>query len=463
MNLKKCLACVLAFWGLFQFSANAITADSITFYKNETWANILSIATTQQKMIFVDVYTSWCGPCKAMDKKTFKEADVATYFNQNFINVKLDAEKGEGVELSKKYAVNSYPTYLFLDNQGNLLATFGGFMKGDKFLSKTKEIQQSIQNLATLEQTYNAGKREPAFLAMYAKALQMAGKPFVAVFDEYWQARNKPTEPTTQDLQLAYQLISNADRDFIDYKSTLIQTCLQNHEALTKIYRKDSVRYAMSGILKENVRYYTRQKKEQDFEALLGLLAQQESKKKINSKEEKQFRLEFYEETAQWERYFPIALDMNKDFEKDYSLKKIAAMDSLVLKMMKYMKEKENNDVLADMDLKEISMKSEATEVLCEFAWNFYEHTENPAYLQEALKWTTHALMLDEDAFTLTTHAHLLEKNKRKKEAVKTAQKAIQKADKELLTAKDEEDKKDIQEMKDKANALLDRLNKKKK
>ncbi len=462
MNFQKHLACLLILLCIMSAPVRAMVADSIAFYKTETWANLLGIAQKEKKIIFIDVYTAWCGPCKAMDKKTFKEAEVAQYFNQTFVNVKLDAEKGEGVELSKKYKVNSFPSYLFVNEKGELLATFGGFMKAEAFLKKTKETLKTIQTLASLEQAYQAGKREPEFLATYTLALKEAGKSFVDTFDQYWQARNKPTEPTEKDLNLAYQLINDRQRGLIDYESALMQTCLQNREALYKLHEEDSVKDAIKDILKDNVRHYTRQKDEKRFEEILKILEAQETKKNGFKYEEQQYRLDFYKQSEQWERYFPVAIETNKGYEKQYSLKSIASMDSMTKNIMKYMKENKMADVLEDLDLKEISMKGHAVRTLTEFAWDFHDHTENPAYLQEALKWSAHALMLEENTETLTIQAHLLAKNNQRKEASKLAKKATNVAEKEMASAKDEEDKKDIQEIKAKADTLLKKLKQKK-
>jgi len=68
----------------------------------------------ENKLVFVDCFTTWCGPCKYMDANVFTNDSVADYFNDNFINVKLDMEKGEGEVFAGRYRVRSYPTYMFL-------------------------------------------------------------------------------------------------------------------------------------------------------------------------------------------------------------------------------------------------------------------------------------------------------------------------------------------------------------
>ena len=57
------------------------------------------------KMVFIDSYTSWCGPCKIMAKEVLPLKEVGDFLNERFVCVKYDMEKGEGPEIAKKYRV----------------------------------------------------------------------------------------------------------------------------------------------------------------------------------------------------------------------------------------------------------------------------------------------------------------------------------------------------------------------
>jgi len=103
--------------------------------------DVLTKAKAENKMVFVDVYTTWCGPCKQMVKNIFPLKEVGDFYNNNFINYKLDAEdiKVNGPELSEKYNVGSFPSYLFLDSNGKLAYTTGGSMSAEMFLKAGKK------------------------------------------------------------------------------------------------------------------------------------------------------------------------------------------------------------------------------------------------------------------------------------------------------------------------------------
>src|SRR5476649_1062437 len=82
--------------------------DKCIQFDHSTWAELLAKAKQQNKMIFVDAYTTWCGPCKWMAKNVFTNDTVAEFYDKTFICAKIDMEKGEGPELAKKYEVRAY-------------------------------------------------------------------------------------------------------------------------------------------------------------------------------------------------------------------------------------------------------------------------------------------------------------------------------------------------------------------
>lgn len=88
-------------------------ADGIAF-RELSFPEALKRAEVEDKLLFVDCFTTWCGPCKRLSKVVFKDSLVADYFNRHFVNLKMDMEKDEGVELRKKYGVHAYPTLLLL-------------------------------------------------------------------------------------------------------------------------------------------------------------------------------------------------------------------------------------------------------------------------------------------------------------------------------------------------------------
>lgn len=160
--------------------------DGISFEQGD-WQAVLDLARQENKPIFLDVYTSWCGPCKMMANKVFTQQEAGDYFNANFINYKIDAEKGEGVAIAKKYQVNSYPTCLFLTSEGKIVSSFVGAKDVKSLL---KEGSTALKNyrilpeLEVLEAEYNHENRQKEFLQKYCtKREEFGTKGGQPVFD----------------------------------------------------------------------------------------------------------------------------------------------------------------------------------------------------------------------------------------------------------------------------------------
>ena len=112
---------------------HADSEEGIQFFKG-SWGEALQKAKEDNKPIFLDVYASWCGPCKKLKKETFPNADAGTYFNENYINVTLDAEKGDGIELAKSLNVHAYPSLFILNSEGDPVVYYPGYLWPDDLI-----------------------------------------------------------------------------------------------------------------------------------------------------------------------------------------------------------------------------------------------------------------------------------------------------------------------------------------
>jgi thioredoxin 1 len=115
-------------------------ADKGIVFTKGTWAEILKKAKTEKKVIFFDAYTTWCGPCKLLQKNVFTRADVAEVFNKNFINVKFDMESGEGPMLAEKYPLQGYPTLFFINPDGSVVKEVIGYQNPETLIKIGKKI-----------------------------------------------------------------------------------------------------------------------------------------------------------------------------------------------------------------------------------------------------------------------------------------------------------------------------------
>jgi thioredoxin-related protein len=117
-----------------------IKANTEISFHSGTFSEALEIARNENKPVFLDISTAWCGYCKRMKAKVYTDSNVADYFNTTFINVMVDAEKGEGIEIAKKYGAKGYPTFVFINPDGSISKQTSGYRNPEKFLALAKEL-----------------------------------------------------------------------------------------------------------------------------------------------------------------------------------------------------------------------------------------------------------------------------------------------------------------------------------
>jgi thioredoxin-related protein len=159
------------------FSLLSMTPDRrlLTTEENVNWMSFeqaIEKSKTDKRKIFIDVYTSWCGWCKVMDRNTFSDPKVAKLLNEKFYSVKLNAEQREDIhfnghtfkfiasgnngyhELAASLLNNqlSYPTVVFLDEDFAMIGPVAGYRQAPEFYMITQFIGENHYKKEKLEE-----------------------------------------------------------------------------------------------------------------------------------------------------------------------------------------------------------------------------------------------------------------------------------------------------------------------
>ena len=129
------IAVILFVWA---FAINAQTME----FRKISWEEAKASAHKEKKGIFVDVYTSWCVPCKKMEA-VFADSAVAAYMSEHFISIRLDAEKESDYALFKLYRPSAYPTFYWFNAQGELSDVKTGYMPADVFIENAENARKN--------------------------------------------------------------------------------------------------------------------------------------------------------------------------------------------------------------------------------------------------------------------------------------------------------------------------------
>ncbi|MEM7102109.1 MAG: thioredoxin family protein [Bacteroidota bacterium] len=347
-------------------------AQSGIEFKTEGWEDALAEAKKSDKLIFLDAYTSWCGPCKAMAKNVFPVEEVADFYNQNFVNVKLDMEKGEGITVAETYSVRMYPSLLFVNGYGDIVHRSVGYHDVAQFVDLGKEALNPASQLMTLAARYEKGERNQELLKSYTRACYNTyegGHGKLAM--QYLETQDDWS--TADNMEFLIQYVEEADTKPYKY-------LIANRAAFNEMFGEERVSNRIKNMVQSAVfsgqgepislsdvdRYYAE---------AFGADAGQHSS---------EFRMMYYQRARDFANYASQAVEHYGKYDAKHW--------------------NELNGV----------------------AWTFFEVVEDKKMLKKALKWGKASVKMDNNVYNNDTVAALLYKLGKKGKAKKQAEYTIE-------------------------------------
>lgn len=357
------------------FAAFASFSQGIEFEHDKSFDEVLAMAKAENKVIFMDCFTTWCGPCKRLAAAVFPDPEVGEYFNAHFINTKFDMEKGDGQTIARRYEIRAYPTLLWIDGNGDVKHKVVGGLD-PKGLIEAGQVVGGTESpkLPEFQKKYDSGDRDPVFVEQYISLLPKSNPNFNTVFDSYLKSLK------TEDLKNTNhaKCILNATNDFNSLGAKYI---LQNRAAFANYIGAEKldakVKTMASNALSDAVKT-----------------------KNTNILTQAQSYLKSYSPT--------LANSVGAKLNMEYALK---------------VEDWKNYDKYASTFIKKSAAKN--PDLLNEVAWNYYINIENKKQLEKAKKWAFSAVSLKNNAANNTTYAYLNYKLGNVKEAVRACDYAL--------------------------------------
>ncbi len=374
--MKKILSAFLIILSVLSFAQEGIKFETSDF------KTILAKAKKENKLIFLDAYTTWCGPCKLMAKNIFTLKSVGDHYNANFVNAKIDMEKGEGIDIAKKYDVKVFPTYLFIDGNGELVHRTVGYVPEKEFIQFAKDASDPSKRVAALKERFEKGEKDPEFLKNLVNLTAFTETDYAGkVFEQYITAKAN-TPLAADDMQMLFMTLKNSE---------------------SPAYK----------IFKEKKADLLKFMPEKSYEATDKSLKINTIIKKAYNEESKTY-------------------DENKFIEgtKDFLTKDEAVKYLSKIKAGKALKDKD----IATYEKLTLETYKDYTNFnsneLNSIAWNFFENVTNKSSLETALKWAQESVKQSENSANTDTLANLYNKLNDKANAKIWAEKAIELAKK---------------------------------
>jgi thiol-disulfide isomerase/thioredoxin len=366
--MKKIKVILLTFLVFTQVST--LLAGGIEF-QNSTFSEALKMAAESKKLIFIDAYTTWCGPCKAMAKNIFTKDEVAKFYNSNFICLKIEMEKGEGLDIAKKYDVQVYPTFLFINADGEKVHQACGSKSVELFIADGQNALNPETQLISLKRDYESGKNEFNFSRRYAHALYNANMDATEIINGL-AASSQATELINEQ---DFALLTN--NSLIDSKA--FQFIMQNKPKYVDIVGDEKIREFIEGSF---LTAANKAGKKEDMERLSNSINSLHEYELGNAKE--------------------LELHMNYIYA-------IASKKNIMEAAQPYIE----------------NFKMKDAGELNNIAWTIFENYNDRENLLKATEWARLSTELEKDYANMDTYANLLYKIGKEKEAIEVAKESI--------------------------------------
>lgn len=335
--------------GISIFCAIAISAQEAIQFQELPFKDIIAKAKKEKKLVFIDAYASWCGPCKMMEKNVFTQKSVSDYYNTNFINARFDMEKGEGKDIASKFGVRSYPTYLFLNGEGELVSRNTGYMEESVFVAMAQDINSPGNKKGSLKDRFANGDKNPEFLTNIMKLNANTDYDFAKKASERYFQNKKKTEELTKDEIgfLLYFVKSSEDTNYTVFASRKAEIIKFLPE---ETYNEFDAQLKLGKIVEQSIDDKNKKINDDYFlKTAEPLVGKEAALKKLN-----QTKLSYYEQNSNFPEYEKAALDYYK-----------------------------NSDLFDPNEL-------------LRAAWVFADHVKNPSSLKKATEWAEKSVMRSE-------------------------------------------------------------------
>lgn len=368
---------IFLFLSLFSVLSLSAQNRKIEFIE-KPWNDILAMAGQQNKLVFLDAYTSWCGPCKWMAKNMFTRDSVADYYNNEFICASIDMEKGEGPELAKKYQVRVYPTLLFINSDGEVVhRKAGALQKTGDYIELGNTAKDPEKRFGTLDQKYRNGDRNPSFICTYLKQMSDAYIPVDKVLNDYFSSQKEEDLTKRDNWNIIYFFVTKPDSPQFIY-------LLNHRDQFGKLYTNDSVTGKIVSVYESSLIQIAKHYNLPDSVYL-------KAKEKVRATGIKEVEKSIFNSDL---IYFQVKQRKNDFLELTYN----------------------------DLD----KYYPNNAEMLNNIAWSYNGMTTEKKYLDKALAWSSKAVKLENNPAYIDTYARLLSKTGDRKEALKQEKKAIE-------------------------------------
>jgi thiol-disulfide isomerase/thioredoxin len=391
----------------------------IDFQTHLSWQEVLAEASGENKLIFIDLYTSWCGPCKRLEKEIFTQDTVAEKFNTSFINYRIDAEKGEGQVLAEKFGVTGYPYLVFANDSGQMVYVSVGYKGVEALIALADQAlaeSKTKKPMGAWESEYKHMHENPDWLKGYIQKRNLLRLDNRNHLEDYYNMIPENAYALAENLDL---IINSSG---LDLESPLLRLVSEIFDQIPA--SEDSIHFLQTGLIGTYDGAinppFMKAINENDEQTILTKIAPLYESlwpetvrgmpwyQKLDGD---MWKFIYYKETAQVDKLIPVASRFLRKFYSTMSREEIRLSDSLIYQRSKVVLAKQGMNPESPMITQMLAHYTSDDHLrwFLDASYTIANHSEDQQQLELALEWAKRALYIKENAATLEINSRLEE------------------------------------------------------
>ena len=375
---------------------NSLAADTTIVFRPISYSEVFELAKQEQKAVFMYFHFDGCGACVNMEKTAFVNKRVTDFYNENFICFEVNTRKGEGIEINKIYNVKLHPSFLYMDENGEILHKIVGIYSPEEFVLQAQTSLDPANTMKAFKRQYQHGNREAEFLLDYCYKLRNSYELDSLRINEYLATQTLEDFAQERNIKFIYEFAVHNFNITIPINSSAFQFLLEHKDKFETYFEADQVATRIIWILNSVIYQAIENLDDSLFNKVIEILSDFDNGK------------------------------MHAFKEMDGRTTGMITSKNLVLSSKMAFYEKSGDTKMFQAALKQyLDIIWDDSNALNTLAWDYYEHYEDKERIGAALNWVKRSIELNINYANQDTYAALLYKFGEYDTALQQAEKAI--------------------------------------
>ncbi len=249
-----------------------LASDTSIVFRQTSYDDIFDLAKKENKDVLLYFHFEGCGSCKVMEQTVFNQPAVYEYFNQQYVSLSVDIKTPEGKPIADRYITGPYPSFIFLNSDGQILHKVADSYDTTGFLEVAQIAKSKTENLSYYKNQFETGRRNADFLYRFCYKLRDAGELDSSFVNTYLRTQSNESLFEEKNIRFMYEFAFHWHKVFIPQGSREFEFLKNQKSRFASLFGADQVDARIVFILSTELYNSIKLLDENKFDTLLAEL-----------------------------------------------------------------------------------------------------------------------------------------------------------------------------------------------